>query len=62
MSFFHSTEVIVTNSLTLRLSQEEETAVEIHFPAGSEEMQSSLETGLQMLLSMEEGLDNSGLN
>lgn len=59
---FYSTEVKLTNFSTLRLSQEEETAVEIHFPAGSEEMQSSLETGLQMLLSMEEGLDSSGLN
>ncbi|XP_059475697.1 STAGA complex 65 subunit gamma-like [Neocloeon triangulifer] len=45
------------NPLPLPVPQEEETAVEIHFPAGSEEMQSSLETGLQMLLSMEEGLE-----
>jgi hypothetical protein len=52
----------LNSTIIIRLSQEEETAVEIHFPAGSEEMQSSLETGLQMLLSMEEGLDSSGLN
>ncbi|CAB3360474.1 Hypothetical predicted protein [Cloeon dipterum] len=38
-------------------SQEEETAVEIHFPAGSEEMETSLSTGLQMLITMESGIE-----